>query len=281
MAKKKKRKTVQMPTPEKYIEQLIKDIRKATFNIRPPRELWADADPDDEGVVEDLAYAEEFIYGEKEPVEKITGIKVGSLPPEERLTTKQQEVLAIELEKLLNYFNFRFEFPENLPVHMRYPWLRNFWQEERVALSFGESYVGLCDYDEENCPFPGYCTGCADFAKEEEEGIKADDSDFDVDELLLSPEEMEAWAESQGIEKAEPDSDLPFGTDDEDYVEDITGLYDDEGNKIDPDSIPVPGLCVICKKYDSNDWEEHLLCMMNRNAQKNKPRFQCGAFKKM
>lgn len=265
---------------EKYIEQLIQEIRKATFNVRPPRELWADADPYDESEVEDLAYVEEFIYGEKEPVETITGIKAELLPPEKKLTTKQQEILAIELEKLLNYFNFYFEFPEKLPLHLRYPFLRNFWQEEKVALSFGESYVEMCDFDEKNCPFPGYCSGCADFAKEEEEGVKADDSDFDVDGLLLTPEEMDDWAKSQGIEKADTDNDLPLGIEEEEYVEDINGLYDDDGNEINPDSIPVPGLCILCKNYDSDDWEETLLCMMNRNAQKNKPRFQCGAFEK-
>lgn len=265
---------------EKYIEQLIKDIRKATFNIRPPRDLWADADPDDESEVEDLAYAEEFIYGEKEPVESITGIKADALPPKEKLTTKQQELLAVELEKLLNYFNFRFEFPENLPVHLRYPFLRDFWHEEKVALSFGESLVEMCDFDEENCPFPGYCAGCAEFAKEEEEGVQANDADLNFDGLLLSAEDMDAWAKNQGIEKEDPDNNLPFDYEEEEYVEDISGLYDDDGNKIDPDSIPVPGLCIICKNHDSDDWEENLLCMMNRNAQKNKSKFQCGAFKK-
>ena len=265
---------------ERYIEQLFKDIRKATFNIRPPRELWMDADTEDEGLVEDLAYAEEFVYGEKEPVEIITGIKAKSLPSEEKLTTAQQELLTIELEKLLNYFNFQFDFPENLPVHLRYPFIKKFWSEEHVALSFGKSHVPLCDYKEDNCPFPDYCTVCADFKKEEEEGAKAGNKDIDVDDLLPTPEDMESWTENQGIVLDEPKDDLPFNSDEEEYMEDMSGLYDDNGNKIEPDSIPVPGLCIICQNYDSSDWEENLLCMMNRNVQKNKPKFKCGAFVK-
>ena len=265
---------------DRYIEQLISELRKATFNVKPPHEIWNGADPDDEGLVEDLSYAEEYIYGKKEPVSSITGIDAATLPPSEQLSEKQQELLASELEKLLNYFNFHLDFPPNFPIHLRYPFICDFWKEERVALSFGESHIEFCDYDEDNCPFPGYCTSCEEYRKEEEEGVKASETDFDGDGLLLTPEEMEAWAESQGIKKSEPGDDLPFFQEEEEYVEDISGLYDDDGNKIEPDSIPVPGLCIICKHHDSDFWEDNLLCLMNRNDQKNNPDFECGSFEK-
>jgi hypothetical protein len=29
-----------------------------------------------------------------------------------------------------------------------------------------------------------------------------------------------------------------------------------------PDLVPVPGLCVICRKHRMDDWEENLLCLM-------------------
>lgn len=60
----------------------------------------------------------------------------------------------------------------------------------------------------------------------------------------------------------------------------LWGLYDDDGKKIEPESVPIPSLCLICKSYDAEDWEENLLCLMNRNDQKNKEEFECGAFEK-
>ena len=65
------------------------------------------------------------------------------------------------------------------------------------------------------------------------------------------------------------------------YHEDINGFYNDDGTKIDPESIPVPGLCIICQKYQIDDWDENLLCMMNRNDQRDEPDFKCGAFEKI
>ena len=67
----------------------------------------------------------------------------------------------------------------------------------------------------------------------------------------------------------------------DDYSEDISGFYDDDGTKIDPESVPVPNLCVICKSHLADDWEENLLCMMNRYDQRNDDDFKCGMFEKI
>ena len=58
------------------------------------------------------------------------------------------------------------------------------------------------------------------------------------------------------------------------------GFYDDDGNKINPHSVPVPGLCLLCKSYDDTDQEENMLCMMNRYDQRNERDFVCGAFER-
>ena len=73
---------------------------------------------------------------------------------------------------------------------------------------------------------------------------------------------------------ARSDDDLPFGSF-------SGGLFDDDGTPINLESIPVPGLCVICKHYQEDDAEENLLCQLNRYDQQNSPDFQCGAFEKM
>lgn len=62
------------------------------------------------------------------------------------------------------------------------------------------------------------------------------------------------------------------------FPEEINGLYDDNGTKIDPESIPVPELCITCKSYHSGDSEENLFCTMNRYDQQNDTDFKCKAF---
>jgi len=61
----------------------------------------------------------------------------------------------------------------------------------------------------------------------------------------------------------------------------INGIYDDNGNKINPGLMPIPGLCTICKSYHTEDWEENILCNLNRYDQRNEKDFSCGAFEKM
>jgi len=67
----------------------------------------------------------------------------------------------------------------------------------------------------------------------------------------------------------------------EDFPEEINGFFNDDGSRIDPATVPVAGLCIICKKYQDDDPEENFLCMLNRNDQRDNPDFICGAFEKI
>lgn len=62
--------------------------------------------------------------------------------------------------------------------------------------------------------------------------------------------------------------------------EEINGIYNDDGTKVDMDSIPVPSLCVICKHHNSDDFEENILCLLNRSDQKDDDNFECGSYEK-
>lgn len=59
--------------------------------------------------------------------------------------------------------------------------------------------------------------------------------------------------------------------------DDISGIYNDDGTKIDPETVPKPSLCVTCKK-DEKEGEEQMLCLLNRNDQRDETDFQCGAY---
>jgi len=59
--------------------------------------------------------------------------------------------------------------------------------------------------------------------------------------------------------------------------DDITGFYDDDGTKINPELVPKPSLCITCKKDDLGG-EEDILCILNRHDQKDEDDFKCGAY---
>ena len=62
-------------------------------------------------------------------------------------------------------------------------------------------------------------------------------------------------------------------------MEDINGYYDDYGNKLNPNLIAKPSLCLSCKKND--DQNEEILCNLNRLDQRNSKEFICYAYEKL
>ena len=59
--------------------------------------------------------------------------------------------------------------------------------------------------------------------------------------------------------------------------EDFSGIYNDDGTKINPETVPMPSLCLTCKKQDDKG-EEEMLCLLNRNDQRDETDFKCGAY---
>lgn len=65
---------------------------------------------------------------------------------------------------------------------------------------------------------------------------------------------------------------VPIGFDDDDPDR----PPDDDGNRLNPDLVPKPGLCLLCKH--DNEPSEEVLCTLNRLDQAGKQDFECGAF---
>lgn len=63
-------------------------------------------------------------------------------------------------------------------------------------------------------------------------------------------------------------------------MEMINGFYDDDGNKINPELVKKPGLCLLCKKNVENDSIENMLCIMTRHDQRREDVFECGVFER-
>lgn len=54
--------------------------------------------------------------------------------------------------------------------------------------------------------------------------------------------------------------------------------WDDDGNRLYPENYPKPGLCIICKKNDGDEFEE-ILCNLHRlDFVDGQEEFTCGVY---
>ncbi len=154
----------------RYIEQLIEDLRKARNYDDPPEMMEDFLICQTEEAEDKVADVEEYLNGPRQPLSQILGIEKEKLPPPERLSDEQAEVLAGEMEKLWRHFRFYPSYPDdNFPGKVRYRLLRDSWDIDQIRLSTGAIGVEFCYYDEENCPLPGYCKTCERLKKEYDE----------------------------------------------------------------------------------------------------------------
>ena len=61
----------------------------------------------------------------------------------------------------------------------------------------------------------------------------------------------------------------------------ISGIFDDDGYEIRRDTIKMQPLCLTCVKNSSDDWEDDILCNLNRADNKNDSEFKCYSYKKL
>ena len=60
--------------------------------------------------------------------------------------------------------------------------------------------------------------------------------------------------------------------------DEMSGYYDDNGEKLNPNLISKPDLCITCRK-DYDEGEEEILCNLNRLDQTGEKEFICYAYK--
>ncbi len=139
---------------EKYVQQLVEDLREAATKVHEPNKLWDIAgteEPEGFGIVESFPNSP-FL----EKLSAIVGIESVVFPPAGRLTEGQQATLYTEMEALLAAYFFEPDFPDGLPVTLRYMVLRAHWDDQHVYLgeAEGKTYIEFCDCVVEECPFP-------------------------------------------------------------------------------------------------------------------------------
>lgn len=145
---------------DNYIKQLIEQFHESADKVPSPTERCKDFDLSDDGEVEYFQYVEQFMYGTPHPLSEILGIEKINLPEDTRLNDKQVKILANETEALWHAYHFHPEFPEDLPARLRYSKMRECWDKEQVYVGAGYVHIEFCNFDEEDCPFQGYCKTC-------------------------------------------------------------------------------------------------------------------------
>lgn len=182
---------------KRYIEQLIEDLRNAA--LQAPPDVFDDPELDDEDALEmELEEAERFVTGPFEKLSDIVGVSKKLLPAPERLTEQQKMLLIPEIEKLLHAWHFYPEYPENVPSGLLYKAIYNIWDNEYVRINSGQCHIEFCDYEEENCPFPGFCNYCSELTSKEE---AIPENDFNVKANDLKGDEENIHEDFEQIEK--------------------------------------------------------------------------------
>jgi hypothetical protein len=181
---------------ERYIEQLIEDLRKARDYDDPPEMMEDFLLGQVEKAEDHFEDVEKYLNGQREPLSEILGIEKEKFPSPARLSDEQATLLAGEMEKLWRHFRFYPSYPvDDLPGTVRYRLLRDSWDNEQACISTGAIGVEFCDYDDENCPLPGYCKACKKWKAEYDE---------------VNDSQQEAGNVSETTESFDRDSDPEF-----------------------------------------------------------------------
>ena len=76
-----------------------------------------------------------------------------AFPPSERLNNAQLTQLVEEIEKLWKAYNFYPDFPDGLPVKIKYELLISFMSKEKVQYLKQSSEFDFCQCDPKTCVF--------------------------------------------------------------------------------------------------------------------------------
>lgn len=173
---------------EKYINQLLDDLKAAQSNERPNIDyalLYPDHPAND---FPGLEYIIEWEKGESYSMEELFGIKAEAFPPVEKLTETQIKSLVEAMTELWLSFNIQPEEQSHAPFSLIYQIFVNFWKTETVQYTnTGTLHIEFCHYDVENCPWGSEYCECKEYEQdfesmdEFEARTKDDNQNFDED----------------------------------------------------------------------------------------------------
>lgn len=136
---------------EKYLEQLIEDLREA--HSRAPQ-FKVREDMTEQDILDELREIDRMIHEEPpNPFKNIFGLNPDLFPPAHMLTSKQAEHISEEILFLWSAFNIEPVYPDNFPLANLYPLLVQKFKEPFLYFPGGITGLELCSYDPSQCPF--------------------------------------------------------------------------------------------------------------------------------
>jgi hypothetical protein len=150
---------------QKYVEQLLADFEASKLNLPKPLD-YSLLYPDHPAANSDMAYVIEWENAPEQTMSELFDISWERLPPVEKLTEEQIVLLLNGMIELWETYSFLPHDAHNddLPAHLRYKAMANYWQKATVCYSSeGVSDIfSLCEYHVETCIWGNeFCT-CKD-----------------------------------------------------------------------------------------------------------------------
>jgi len=150
-----------------YLKELISDIKESESKANRKKGDQEQTETECSSRVDKMFLSHQDLYSNPRRLEEIVGIPQAAFPPEHLLSLQEKATLARSMEDLLNSWGFYPDFPESLPRHMRYKHLRSIWKHEHAYTGMGVNYIDVCNFDENNCPFPHHCDMCNKIREQE------------------------------------------------------------------------------------------------------------------
>jgi len=104
-----------------------------------------------------------FSFGKVINLERCTKLLKTSFIDPELLSKKDLKKVIGSLETMLECLGLSVGFPRSLPPNMKYSFLFSVWSSGNLALT-SEGIIEVCNYNIDECPFPGYCKTCEEIS---------------------------------------------------------------------------------------------------------------------
>lgn len=135
---------------QNYINQLIEDLKKSKL-----------AAPESPVLSEDYEeFEEQMLEIENAPdtnSDKLMGLSYEQFPPSEMLNEQQMQELINAIADTFNAYNMCADFPERMPLKMRYELLRDIFKEDIQYMPGFTHHYDFCTGNCEDCKIAEYC----------------------------------------------------------------------------------------------------------------------------
>lgn len=146
-----------MSTMQRYIEQIISDLKAAQKNAPPDPQLGTEKTYEE--------FEEKMLAIENTPMQapkKLFGVSFEELPPPEKLNPEQMKQITDAICETLQAFDCFVDFRDNMPLDFRYKILRNQFADDFDLMPGFGYHIDFCTGWCPECEIFEYCNSWQD-----------------------------------------------------------------------------------------------------------------------